>query len=182
MEAVVNGKAAIDKVVDRASKADEAAKEEADKKALELEKDKAKADIDQYATDAKKKIDALDKLTPEQKQDFKDQIDNEATKAKDAIDAATDKNGVDQAVVDGKKAIDSIVKKAQDLAGEKEEADKKELDQAKEDAKKEIDSYAKDAKDKVEALDNLTPEEKKDFTDKIDAVRRTSTMQPIRMV
>ncbi len=58
------------------------------------------------------KIDNLDNLTPEQKEDFKKEVDDAAKDAKDKIDNATDKGNVENVKEDGKKAIDNIVDKA----------------------------------------------------------------------
>ncbi len=157
--AAQNGIDALDAIKSRISDNIDANKQ------LDLDKTKAKADIDQYAADAKKKIDGFNHLKPEQKEEFKKEIDAEATKAKNAIDAATDKKGVDQAVVDGKAAIDKVV----DRASKAEEAAKEALDLEKGKAKADIDQYAADAKKKIDGFDHLKPEQKEEFKKEIDA-------------
>lgn len=76
------------------------------------QKDQAKDNINKAADDAKKEIDQDTNLTDDQKQAAKDQIDNDAKNAQKAIDDAKNDTDVNNAINDGKLAIDKTVANA----------------------------------------------------------------------
>ncbi|WP_347403059.1 DUF1542 domain-containing protein [Fructobacillus parabroussonetiae] len=114
----------------------------------DADKAKAKAAIDDAANDAKKKIDGLSDLTPDQKATAKAKIDTDASKAKKAVDDATTPTDMNKGTDDGNDAIKNDVKDA---------------------VKNDIDNNAKSATDKINGMDNLTPDQKKQAIDKINS-------------
>ena len=75
-------------------------------------KEQAITDLNTAAENAKKAIDQDSNLTDEEKQAAKDQIDSDAKTAQDAINNAKTDNGVNDAVNNGKVAIDKDVANA----------------------------------------------------------------------
>ena len=75
-------------------------------------KPNAKTDIQNEADKAKKAVDELPNLTPDQKEDLKKQIQDEADKAKAEIEKAKTPDDVDNATNDGKDNISDVVDKA----------------------------------------------------------------------
>lgn len=100
------------------------------------------SELDTKKAEAKDAINALENLTPEEKNSFTDRIDK-ASKVEE---------------------IQPIVDKANAKAAE----NKKALDEAKDKAKTEVGKLA-----------NLSDEENKDFTDRIDAVTKIEEIKPI---
>ena len=141
------GKASIQAVVDGAKAAD---------KANELSKAKADAlkSLDKAAEDAKQAIEALPNLSAEEKKAEQAKVDDAAKAAKTKIEQSADATGVTTEVDAGKASIQAVVDgaKAADKANE--------LSKAKADALKSLDKAAEDAKQAIEALPNLSEEEK----------------------
>ena len=118
--------------------------DEGDAAELENSKNSAKEELEKEAKAKKDAVDTDVNLSPEEKAAAKAEIEKELEEGLDAIDKATDTDGVDKALGDGKKEIDDTA----DLAKSKGAA-KSELDKA--------------AQAKKEAIDNdpdLTDEEK----------------------
>ena len=120
---------------------DDATDKDAVNKTLEeaKAKDKENSDsksLDKAKEDAKKIIDELNNLTPDEK-----------TKAKEEIDNATDKAAVDKVVENAKN-------------NDKEKSDAKTLDEAKENAKKAIDELKNLTKEEKETAKKLVDEAK----------------------
>lgn len=146
--------------------------------------------------DAKKAVDALKNLTPEEKEAEKGKIDaaktvDDVTKAKDAAiaadkKAAEDKKTLDKQKEDAKAEVDKLANLSDDEKNEAKKAinaanDKAGVDSALTDArtkdannkkaaddKKALDEAKDKAKKAVEDLKNLTPEEKKAAKKAID--------------
>ena len=76
------------------------------------QKDQAKDNINKAADDAKKEIDQDSNLTDDQKQAAKNQIDSDAKNAQKAIDDAKADTDVNNAINDGKLAIDKTAANA----------------------------------------------------------------------
>ncbi|MBS9334828.1 DUF1542 domain-containing protein [Fructobacillus sp. M1-13] len=115
-------------------------------------KGEAKADIDKGAKKAKKDIDNLPHLTPDEKEKAKKVIDQDADQAKTAVDSSQNDDEVNKAAQKGHDQMDN------DAASAK----------AKDQAKKAIDDEAKNAKAIIDSLPNLTPDDKANAQKKID--------------
>ena len=114
----------------------------------------ALAELDKAAEDAKQAIEALPNLSAEEKKAEKAKVDDAAKAAKTKIEQSADATGVTTEVDAGKATIQAVVDgaKAADKANE--------LSKSKADALKALDKATEDAKQAIEALPNLSAEEK----------------------
>ncbi len=124
-------------------------------------KNAAIANLQTSAQTAKDAIDALPNLTAQEKTDAKNAIDAELAAAIAAVEAATDVAEVQTALTDGTSAINQIVEAAT-------------LTDAKIGAKAELAATAQAAKDAIDALPNLTAQEKTDAKNAIDTELATA--------
>ncbi|WP_201287491.1 DUF1542 domain-containing protein, partial [Erysipelothrix aquatica] len=111
----------------------------------------AKKALDDKATEAKATIDAMDSITPEQKEVAKAEINQIVEDSKEAIDTATTVDAIQTSVEDGKHAIDNVVTEAKTQDA---------FAKAQNDAKKALDDKATEAKAAIDAMDSITPEQK----------------------
>ena len=137
-------------------------------------KESAKSDIDSKATEAKKAIDAMSDLTPEQKTAAKADIDAKATESKAAVDAiqapesGADVDAVRDAINKQKSdATDSFDKKQSESAGQ-------DLSNAKDKAKADIDKRAEETKKAIDAMPNLTDKEREEAKANVDKAAEAS--------
>ncbi len=142
---VEDGKHAIDNVVTEAKTQDAFAKAQND----------AKKALDDKATEAKAAIDAMDSITPEQKEAAKAEINQIVEDSKEAIDTATTVDAIQTIVEDGKKAIDDVVIKTQ-------------KDNHKNQVIKDLEDKAEKAKELVDNMNHLTPNQKETAKHSID--------------
>ena len=163
------GKAAIQAVVDGAKAAD---------KANELAKSKADAlkALDKTAEDAKQAIEALPYLSQVDKDKAKVEVDQARDAAKAKVDQATDKAQVPSEVDKGQTAISNLVAAAsakQSAKGDpaiREELPEYQLPSTDE-AVKALDQAAEDAKQAIDALPNLSNDEKTAAKQAVDQAR-----------
>ncbi|MBH9986640.1 DUF1542 domain-containing protein, partial [Lactobacillus sp. M0390] len=170
-QAVTEANAAID----AATTPDEIAKAEADGiakinaayvpgKDLTDQKNSAKGEIANTATDVKNRINADDNLSTDEKNKQKQDVDNAVAEANAAIDAATTPDEIAKAVEDGKAKINAAYVAGKDLSTQKNNA------------KQEIADEAKSVKDKIDADQNLTTAEKNKQKQDVDqAVTEANT-------
>lgn len=134
---------------------------------LQNKKNKANAELEQFAKDAATAIDQLE-LDQTKKDELKSSVNSELEKAENKINAATDEAGINTALADGKTAISNISDHATDeeltqaatnaIADLQNKADdvKKQIAQSYHDGKIDQDQY-KQLNDQVQtALDNAT--------------------------
>ena len=166
-------KTAIDEVTNPENKSDVSVKKEeviadttdikkkAENKDLSNAKEKAKEEIEKKATEEKAAIDALPDLTDDEKEELKKDIDKKAEEAKKSIEAVT--NPVNKSEVSVKK--DEAFTGADEV---KKEAENKDLSNAKDKAKEEIEKKAVEEKAAIDALPDLTDEEKEELKQAVD--------------
>ncbi|MBU5430330.1 DUF1542 domain-containing protein [Kineothrix sp. MSJ-39] len=114
-------------------------------------KSAAKEAIDQKAEEAKQAIDALPDLTEQEKKDAKEAVDQKAQNAKQAVEKAEDRNA----------AADKQQEAEAEINGEAEGAKQTDLANAKAKAIAEVEKKAEEAKQTIDALPDLTEEQKK---------------------
>lgn len=144
-----------------------------------------KQTLDQAKEDAKKIIDELKNLTPEEKNAAKKAVDEATNKAEvdNALDQAKKLDELNKAKKDAKAEIDADTNIPEDKKNEAKDAidkakDKEDIDKIVEEAKNEgkteeekkkaLDDAKDKAKGEVDKLDNLSPEEKDKFKKDID--------------
>ncbi|MBI0093786.1 DUF1542 domain-containing protein, partial [Lactobacillus sp. M0403] len=154
-----NAVAEANAAIDAATTPDEIAKAVADGKAkinavyvqgkdLSTQKNNAKQDIANEATDVKNSIDADQNLTTVEKNKQKQDVDNAVAEANAAIDAATTPDGIVQATNEGKNKIHAAYVPGKNLSTQKN------------DAKQDIANEATTVKGNIDADDLLTTVEK----------------------
>ena len=124
--------------------------ENAKKQDLSKVKDVAKADITKKADAAKNIVDAMSKLTEDEKKAAKDEITEAAVKAEAAIDSAAAKEQVTEEKTAGCNEIQTITDKYA----------KQNFSKLKEDAIAVIETNANKATVQIDALEDLTAEQK----------------------
>ena len=163
------GEASIQAVVDGAKATDKVNE-------LAKAKDDAKKALDKAAEDAKKAIDALPYLSQVDKDKAKVEVDQARDAAKAKVDQATDKAQVPSEVDKGQTAINNLVAAAsakQSAKGDpaiREELPEYQLPNTDE-AVKALDQAAEDAKQAIDALPNLSNDEKTAAKQAVDQAR-----------
>lgn len=166
-EALETGKAAIDEAGSPESitqaKKDALDKMKAAQGKAELNdaQAKSKAEIRTYAKNTQDAVDALIGVSDDAKETAKKSIANEITKAESVIDEATSIDAVEQAEKAGKSAIDGIYNNI-------EENNEENIQNAKDAATKQLGEEATNAKKDIEALENLSDDEKDSLKKEID--------------
>lgn len=135
--------------------------EESNNNVLDVEKDKAKEVIENTIEKAKENIDALENLSQEEKEEEKAKLDQEKDKAFASIDAG---KNVDEVTNEQDRAEDRIAEQEKSS----DERDAQKLSDAKDNAKDELEKAVEEAKGNIDALENLTPEEKEAEKAKLD--------------
>lgn len=135
--------------------------EESNNNVLDVEKDKAKDVIEKAIEKAKENIDALENLSPEEKEEEKAKLDKEKDKTFASIDAG---KNVDEISNEQNRAEDRIAEQEKSS----EERNTQNLSDAKDNAKEELEKAVEEAKGNIDALENLTPEEKEAEKAKLD--------------
>ncbi len=131
-------------------------------------KEAVKTDIDSRAKDAKEAIDNMSDLTSEEKEAAKAEIDKKVEAAKKAVGEVTDTSKKDE-VKAQKDTITADIKKQQDTAADKD------LSNAKDKAKDEIAKRAEETKKAIDAMPNLTYEEKEAAKKNVDEEAKAAT-------
>ncbi|MCH5156897.1 MAG: DUF1542 domain-containing protein [Clostridiales bacterium] len=127
------------------------------------QKNKAKKELQDKASQVEKDIQLRDDLTPEEKQELIDRIEEELKKAQDAVENASTPEDIEKALQEGLTNIENA-----ELNDAKEKA-REEVTQKGEDAKKELQDRIDDLLDELKDIQdqlkngNLTDEEKKEL-------------------
>ena len=147
-------------------------------------KQNARQELEDYKTDARAKVDTLNKLSQEDKDAYKARISDAETKeAVDPIVLEAQKDNAKKIVASLDKLTDDERTKANnDIDGATDEATINEIvetAQAKQNDRQALEDHKKEAKDKVDALDKLTDEEKTESKNKIDEATTKEAVDPI---
>ena len=147
-------------------------------------KQNTRQELENYKTDAKSKVDALDKLSQEDKDAYKARISDAETKeAVDPIVLEAQKDNAKKIVASLDKLTDEERTKADnDIDGAADEATINEIVEAAQKLQNDrqaLEDCKKEAKDKVDTLDKLTDEEKEASKNKIDEAETKEDVAPI---
>ena len=175
---------------DEVTKAKEDIQNAADEAAIKAIVDAAQAkqiarqELENYKTDAKAKVDKLDKLNQEEKDAYKTRIsDVENKEAVDPIVLEAQKDNAKKIIASLDKLTDEERTKAiSDIDGAADEAAIKAIVDAAQKLQNDrqaLEDCKKEAKDKVDALDKLTEEEKEASKNKIDEATTKEAVAPI---
>ena len=147
-------------------------------------KQNARQELENYKTDARAKVDALNKLSPEDKDAYKARISDAETKeAVDPIVLEAQKDNAKKIVASLDKLTDDEKTKADnDIDDATDEATINEIVETAlklQNDRQALEDCKKEAKDKVDALDKLTDEEKEASKNKIDESETKEDVAPI---
>lgn len=147
-------------------------------------KQNTRQELENYKTDAKSKVDTLDKLSQEDKDAYKARISDAETKeAVDPIVLEAQKDNAKKIVAGlDKLTDDEKIKADNDIYDATDEATINEIvetAQAKQNDRQALEDHKKEAKAKVDALDKLTDEEKTESKNKIDEATTKEAVDPI---